>query len=88
MHCDDVAWAPVHPGLDFRAEGEHGGEGGRLVVLEWETGDAVGEPIEAVLIFRAKVEHLGGVSASVIKPAVLRNCGMYLVMAEVAAFEK
>ncbi len=65
VHGDDIAGALVHPGLDGRAEGEHGGEAWRLVVLEWEAGDPVGEPIEPVLIFRAKVKDLGGVSACV-----------------------
>jgi hypothetical protein len=65
MHSDYVAGVLVHPGLDGRAEGEHGGEAGRLVVLEWEAGDAVWEPIHPIMIFSAKVEYLCGMSVRI-----------------------
>ena len=58
MDCDDVFSALLHPGLDGGAELEHGEEAGGLVVLEWEAGDTVGEPVDAVLVLDTQVEDL------------------------------
>ena len=55
---DDVFSALLHPGLDDGAELEHGEEARGLVVLEWEAGDTVGEPVDAVLVLDTQVEDL------------------------------